>query len=57
MKAVLQDERLYKTAAEEAFPLYNKSHMIYLEFPDRSGEVTPIVAIDFALILFSVQLI
>lgn len=43
MKAVLQDERLYGTAAAEAFPLYNKSHMIYLEFPDRSGEVTPIV--------------
>ena len=43
MKAVLQDETLYTTAAAVAFPLYNKSHMICLDFPDRSGEVTPIV--------------
>ncbi|KAG6434142.1 hypothetical protein SASPL_105764 [Salvia splendens] len=39
MKAVLQDETLYTTAAAVAFPLYNKSHMICLDFPDRSGEV------------------
>ncbi|KAL1549577.1 F-actin-capping protein subunit alpha-like [Salvia divinorum] len=39
MKAVLQDETLYITAAAQAFPLYNKSHMICLDFPDRSGEV------------------
>lgn len=43
IRTVLQDEGLYRTAADEAFPLYNKSHMICLDFPDRSGEVTPIV--------------
>ncbi|KAL2490468.1 F-actin-capping protein subunit alpha [Abeliophyllum distichum] len=39
VRAVLKDERVYRIAAAEAFPLYNKSHMICLEFPDRSGEV------------------
>ncbi|XP_022870412.1 F-actin-capping protein subunit alpha isoform X2 [Olea europaea var. sylvestris] len=39
VKEVLKDERVYRIAAAEAFPLYNKSHMICLEFPDRSGEV------------------
>ncbi|KAH6805815.1 Phospholipid/glycerol acyltransferase family protein [Perilla frutescens var. frutescens] len=48
IRAVLQDERLYTTAAADAFPLYNKAHMICLEFPDRSGEVmvTPFCEID-----------
>ncbi|CAA3007069.1 F-actin-capping subunit alpha [Olea europaea subsp. europaea] len=39
VKEVLKDERVYRIAAAEVFPLYNKSHMICLEFPDRSGEV------------------
>ncbi|KAL8553940.1 hypothetical protein ACS0TY_002265 [Phlomoides rotata] len=39
MSSVLKNERLYRTAAAEAFPVYNKSHMICLELPDRSGEV------------------
>ncbi|KAL6536697.1 hypothetical protein OROMI_026278 [Orobanche minor] len=39
MRAVLKNERVYTTAVVEAFPLYNKFHMISLEFPDRSGEV------------------
>lgn len=39
IKTVLNDESVYRTAAAEAFPLYNKSHMICLEFPDKSGEV------------------
>lgn len=48
IRTVLQDEGLYRTAADEAFPLYNKSHMICLDFPDRSGEVmvTPFSEID-----------
>ncbi|KAK4491103.1 hypothetical protein RD792_001825 [Penstemon davidsonii] len=39
IRAILKNEMVYRTAAAEAFPLYNKSHMICLEFPDRSGEV------------------
>ncbi|XP_051125085.1 F-actin-capping protein subunit alpha [Andrographis paniculata] len=39
IRAVVKSESLYRTAAAEAFHLYNKSHMICLEFPDRSGEV------------------
>ncbi|KAL0348022.1 UNVERIFIED_CONTAM: F-actin-capping protein subunit alpha [Sesamum angustifolium] len=39
IRAVLKNERVYRAAVAEAFPLYNKAHMICLEFPDRSGEV------------------
>ncbi|XP_058002823.1 F-actin-capping protein subunit alpha isoform X2 [Hevea brasiliensis] len=39
LRSVLNDERIYNEAAQEAFPLYNKSHIICLEFPDRSGDV------------------
>lgn len=39
IQAVLKNERLYSKAVAEAFPMYNKAHMICLEFPDRSGEV------------------
>lgn len=47
MKAVLNDDVLYEEAASEAFPLYNKSHLISLEMPGRIGDVC-------FLILFSV---
>ncbi|XP_074311598.1 F-actin-capping protein subunit alpha [Silene latifolia] len=39
LKALLKDDNVYNSAANEAFPLYNKCHMIFLEFPDRSGDV------------------
>ncbi|XP_065852754.1 F-actin-capping protein subunit alpha [Euphorbia lathyris] len=39
LRSVLDDECVYNEAAQETFPLYNKSHMICLELPDRSGEV------------------
>ncbi|PON34487.1 F-actin-capping protein subunit alpha [Parasponia andersonii] len=39
VKAILDDDELYQEAASESFPLYNKSHMISLELPDRSGDV------------------
>ncbi|XP_048236045.1 F-actin-capping protein subunit alpha isoform X2 [Ricinus communis] len=39
LRSVLNDERVYNEAAGDAFPLYNKSHMVCLEFPDRSGDV------------------
>ncbi|KAJ6928691.1 hypothetical protein NC652_012731 [Populus alba x Populus x berolinensis] len=39
LRSVLNDEKAYNEAALEAFPLYNKSHFICLELPDRSGEV------------------
>ncbi|CAF2126353.1 unnamed protein product [Brassica napus] len=39
LKEVLSDEEVYNEAAMEAFPVYNKSHMICLEMPSRAGEV------------------
>uniref|UniRef100_A0A0D6RA16 F-actin-capping protein subunit alpha n=1 Tax=Araucaria cunninghamii TaxID=56994 RepID=A0A0D6RA16_ARACU len=39
LRSVLMDENIYAKATAEAFPLYNKSHMICLEMPNRSGQV------------------
>lgn len=40
VKSILNDDDLYHEAASEAFSLYNKSHMISLEMPNRSGDVS-----------------
>ncbi|KAI4301760.1 hypothetical protein L6164_035007 [Bauhinia variegata] len=39
VKSILNDDGVYDEASSEAFPLYNKSHMICLQMPDRSGDV------------------
>lgn len=39
VKAILQDDNVYEMAASEAFPVYNKSHLICLQLPNRSGDV------------------
>ncbi|KAL2941038.1 F-actin-capping protein subunit alpha [Bienertia sinuspersici] len=39
LKTILKDDNVHNLAALEAFPEYNKSHMICLELPDRSGDV------------------
>ncbi|GMP40174.1 hypothetical protein CsSME_00010723 [Camellia sinensis var. sinensis] len=39
VRSVLNDDNVYTTAVSEAFPLYNKSHLICLKMPDRSGDV------------------
>ncbi|CAN0914159.1 F-actin-capping protein subunit alpha [Linum grandiflorum] len=39
LKSVLNDDKVYDEATLEAFPLYNKSHLICLELPCRSGDV------------------
>ncbi|KAM1549345.1 hypothetical protein ACFX1Z_010409 [Malus domestica] len=39
VKAVINDDVLYEEAASEAFPLYNKSHLISIEMPGRIGDV------------------
>eukprot|EP01018_Ginkgo_biloba_P006187 Gb_17838 [translate_table: standard] len=39
VRSVLMDEHAYAMATAEAFPLHNKSHMISLEMPNRSGQV------------------
>ncbi|KAA8536837.1 hypothetical protein F0562_029315 [Nyssa sinensis] len=39
IRSVLNDDNVYNIAASEAFPLYNKSHMIRLEMPGRIGDV------------------
>lgn len=39
LKSVLNDVDVYNEAAMEAFPIYNKSHMICLEMPCGAGDV------------------
>ncbi|KAM1490399.1 hypothetical protein ACFXTO_033530 [Malus domestica] len=39
VKAVINDDVLYEEAASEAFPLYNKSHLISIEMPGGIGDV------------------
>uniref|UniRef100_A0A9I9CIP5 F-actin-capping protein subunit alpha n=1 Tax=Cucumis melo TaxID=3656 RepID=A0A9I9CIP5_CUCME len=39
VKKILNDDELYHEAASEAFPQYNKSHMICIEMPGRVGDV------------------
>lgn len=39
VRSVLNDDNVYNTAVSEAFPLYNKSHLICLKMTDRSGDV------------------
>ncbi|EOY11507.1 F-actin capping protein alpha, putative isoform 4 [Theobroma cacao] len=39
LKSVLNDDDVYNEAVSEAFPVYNKSHMICLEMPGRFGDV------------------
>nr|KJB45290.1 hypothetical protein B456_007G300100 [Gossypium raimondii] len=39
LKSVLNNDDVYDEAASEAFPVYNKSHMICLEMPGRFGDV------------------
>ncbi|KAJ4719446.1 F-actin-capping protein subunit alpha [Melia azedarach] len=48
LKAVLNDDEVYDEAASESFPVYNKSHMICLQMPARSGDVlvTPFGELD-----------
>ncbi|XP_047321952.1 F-actin-capping protein subunit alpha [Impatiens glandulifera] len=38
LRSVLDDDDVYNTAASEAFPLYNRSHMICLKMPGSSGD-------------------
>ncbi|TKY61523.1 F-actin-capping protein subunit alpha [Spatholobus suberectus] len=39
VKSILNNDDLYNEAASEAFPFYNKSHLISLQMSDRSGDV------------------
>ncbi|RYR02203.1 hypothetical protein Ahy_B06g081015 isoform A [Arachis hypogaea] len=39
VKSILNDDVLFDEAASEAFPVYNKSHLICLPLPNRSGDV------------------
>ncbi|OAY68996.1 F-actin-capping protein subunit alpha [Ananas comosus] len=48
IRSLLGNDRVYEAAAAEAFPIYNKSHLVALEMPDRSGDViiTPYGELD-----------
>ncbi|RCV14464.1 hypothetical protein SETIT_2G428400v2 [Setaria italica] len=39
VRALLGDDAVYEAAAAEAFPEYNKAHLVSLELPDRSGDI------------------
>ncbi|XP_071691525.1 F-actin-capping protein subunit alpha-like isoform X1 [Rutidosis leptorrhynchoides] len=39
LRSVLNDDNVYQLAASQAFPVYNKSHIVCLQFPNRSGDV------------------
>ncbi|KAL4352981.1 hypothetical protein GQ457_06G023760 [Hibiscus cannabinus] len=39
LKSVLKDDDVYNEAAAVAFPIYNKSHLIYLKMPGGYGDV------------------
>ncbi|KAL5996131.1 hypothetical protein ACLOJK_026204 [Asimina triloba] len=39
IRSILSDEDVYNAAASVAFPSYNKSHMISLDFPNKLGDV------------------
>ena len=48
MRALLGDDAVYEAAAAEAFPEYNKAHLVSLELPDRSGDVGISLRFPFA---------
>lgn len=39
VRALLGDDAVYEAAAAEAYPEYNKAHLVSLELPDRSGDI------------------
>ena len=45
IRSILSDEDAYNAAVSEAYPLYNKSHMICLELPNRTGDVIPSISL------------
>jgi hypothetical protein len=40
VRALLRDDAVYEAAAAEAYPRYNKAHLVSLDLPDRSGDVS-----------------
>lgn len=57
IKAVLKDDTVYNEAAAVAFPLYNKSHMICLQFPNRGGDVNTLSIYIFYCVLIYIHII
>lgn len=39
LKIVLDNDRVFDESAAEAFPIFNKSHLICIPMPARSGDV------------------
>ncbi|XP_047067129.1 F-actin-capping protein subunit alpha [Lolium rigidum] len=39
VRALLRDEAVFEAAAAEAYPRYNKAHLVSLDLPDRSGDI------------------
>jgi hypothetical protein len=45
------DDAVYEAAAAEAFPEHNKAHLVSLELPDRSGDVSTSLPLSLSLSL------
>jgi hypothetical protein len=43
------DDAVYEAAAAEAFPEHNKAHLVSLELPDHSGDVSSSLLIRFGI--------
>jgi hypothetical protein len=52
VRALLGDEAVYEAAAAEAYPEYNKAHLVSLELPDRSGDVSVRLSFTTELVRF-----
>lgn len=55
VRLVLGDDVIYERAAAEAFPAYNKAHLISLEMPDGSGDVS-VAVLHFVEILSNLMI-
>jgi hypothetical protein len=51
VRALLRDDQVYEAAAAEAFPEYNKAHLVSLELPDRSGDVSTPLSSDLRFVV------
>ncbi|KAI5022591.1 hypothetical protein ZWY2020_059321 [Hordeum vulgare] len=46
VRALLGDDAAYEAAAAEAYPEYNKTHLVSLELPDRSGDMLAFIHVS-----------
>ncbi|KAF5740039.1 hypothetical protein HS088_TW11G00102 [Tripterygium wilfordii] len=47
LRSVLNDDGVYNEATMDAFPIYNKTHMICLEMPGRIGDLSSVLVTSY----------